>query len=488
MRMSLQSPGHFLNVHSRRFRQTLIACLLAFGFSASVLGVVAFMRWRADHAMRKDTRIVLTEANQQLIRALQSRRGTLTLLRDTVDRSKPLGLDDRQALSNSAVAHTRHLLGIGFTRSAEPVSWWTPPSPTTRTEQQALSQEISQRLRLRNAWRVPSTFIVTSRADRPLLVMVEPLRAKAHRRSAVAGVFDLKPLLNDFFELTLQQPFPVQVLHESELLYRSVGWQASTALRVGTTERRPPIIEETIRLDAIRWTLQMQPGTTQTARTISWFNIVLLVLSGFSTIAISTIIWLLAMRTRLLQRAVSRRTAALRRTMERLRQLATTDELTGLWNRRAFLERWDFEYARAKRYGRPVGCLLIDVDGFKSINDTVGHHMGDLVLKGVAQELKIALRQADVLARFGGDEFIVALPETSVTQASLVAEKLRQLAIHGPWERQPGLGPIRLSVGIGFLQPHLTAEQVIQQADAEMYASRREARVGSTTVVHETIP
>ncbi len=476
--MSLPSPSGLLNVHSRRFRRTLIACLLTLGLSASFLGTVAFMRWHTDHAMRKDTRIVLTEASQQLIRALQSRRGTLTLLRDTVDRSKPLGLDDRRALSNSAVAHTRHLLGIGFTRSAEPVSWWTPPTPTTRTEQQALSQEISQRLRLRNAWRVPSTFIVTGRVDRPLLVMVEPLRVKANRRSAVTGAFDLKPLLNDFFELTLQQPFPVQLLHENELLYRSAGWQASTA------QRRPSVIEETIRLDAIRWTLQMQPGTTQTARTISWFNVVLLVLSGFSAIAISAIIWLLAMRTRLLQRAVSRRTAALRRTMERLRQLATTDELTGLWNRRAFLERWDFEYTRAKRYGRPLGCLLIDVDGFKSINDTVGHHMGDLVLKGVAQELKTALRGADVLARFGGDEFIVALPETSVAQASLVAEKLRQLAIHGPWERQPGLGPIRLSVGIGLLQPHLTAEQVIQQADAEMYASRREARV----VVHEAIP
>jgi diguanylate cyclase (GGDEF)-like protein len=300
--------------------------------------------------------------------------------------------------------------------------------------------------------------------------MVEPLRAKANRRSAVAGVFDLKPLLDDFFELTLQQPFPVQLLNEHELLYRSDKWKPST---VG---RRPATNEETIRLDAIRWTLQMQPGTTQTARTISWFNIVLIALSGFSALAVSGIIWLLAMRTRLLQRAVSRRTAALRRTTERLRQLATTDELTGLWNRRAFLERWDFEYARAKRYGRPVGCLVIDVDGFKSVNDTIGHHMGDLVLKQVAQELKNALREADVLARFGGDEFIVALPETSVAHASLVAEKLRELAIHGPWERQPSLGPIRLSVGVGFLQSHLTAEKVIQQADADMYASRREVR------------
>ncbi|MBI4354695.1 MAG: GGDEF domain-containing protein [Candidatus Omnitrophica bacterium] len=460
-------PGGLFNVHSRHFRRTLIACLLTLGLSAGLLGTVAFMRWRSDHAMRKDTRIVLTEASQQLLRALQSRRGTLTLLRDTLDRSKPLGLDDRRALSNSAVAHTRHLLGIGFARSAEPLTWWTTPTPTTRSEGQALSQDISQRLRLRDAWRVPSTFTVSHRADRPLLVMVEPLRSRANRRSAVAGVFDLKPLLNDFFELTLQQPFPAQLLRDDEVLYRSAGWQASTA------QRRPPIIEEAIRLDAVRWTLQMQPGITQTARTISWFNILLVILCAFSAIAVSAIIWLLAMRTRLLQHAVSRRTAALRRTMERLRQLATTDELTGLWNRRAFLERWEFEYTRAKRYERPLGCLLIDVDGFKLINDTAGHPMGDVVLKRVAQALTESLRQSDVLARFGGDEFIAALPETSVAQASLVADKLRHLAIRGPWERTPDLGPIRLSVGVGFLQPHLTAEQVIQRADAEMYASRR---------------
>jgi diguanylate cyclase (GGDEF)-like protein len=228
----------------------------------------------------------------------------------------------------------------------------------------------------------------------------------------------------------------------------------------------------------------MQPGTTQTARTLSWFNALLLTFGGLIIIAISVIIWLLAMRTRLLQRAVSRRTAALRRAMERLRGLATTDELTGLSNRRAFLERWQFEYERAVRYGRPLECLVIDVDGFKSINDTAGHPMGDAVLTQVAQELQASLRQSDVLARFGGDEFIVALPETSVAQAVLVAEKLRKLHLRGPWERFPGLGPVRLSVGLSHLQPHLTAEQVIQQADADMYASRREARMGSMAAVH----
>jgi len=300
--------------------------------------------------------------------------------------------------------------------------------------------------------------------------MLEPLRASANRRSAVVGVFDLKPLLTDFFELTLQQPYPVQLLAEGHLLYRSARWQPPA------DDTRQPMLEQPIKLDALNWTLQMQPGRTQIVRTMSWFNWLLITFGSLAALGVSGLIWLLAMRTWILQRAVARRTAALRRAMERLRQLAITDELTGLYNRRFFLERWNWEHDRATRYGRPLGCLMIDVDKFKRINDLLGHPTGDSLLKEVAKELRARLRHSDILARFGGDEFIVALPETTTDQASAVAEKLRTLAIEGPWTRHRQIGPVRLSVGLSHVHRDESAQQVIQKADANLYATRQAAQ------------
>ena len=241
--------------------------------------------------------------------------------------------------------------------------------------------------------------------------MTQPLGASINRSALLVGVFDLGPLLTDFFELTLQQPYPVQLLEDRRTLYRSHLWQPVD----GAKSRL--VIERPVNLDAAHWVLQMQPGTTQAARAISSFHLLLTMLSLLAGLAAIGLIWILAMRTRILEGAVSRRTAALRRLTQRLRQLATTDELTGLHNRRFFLERWQWEYERAKRYGRPLGCLMIDVDKFKRVNDVLGHPIGDHLLKEVAAILIAHLRQSDVLARFGGDEFIVALPETSLEQA-----------------------------------------------------------------------
>jgi len=236
------------------------------------------------------------------------------------------------------------------------------------------------------------------------------------------------------------------------------------------------VLELAIKLDAVQWMLHMQPGTTHVAKTISAFHVLLVTVSALGGLSMIGLIWLLAMRTWILQRAVSRRTAALRRTTERLRQLAITDELTGLYNRRFFLERWQWEFERAKRYGRPLVCLMIDVNGFKQINDFLGHHAGDQVLQRVAKELTQHLRHADILARFGGDEFIIALPETSFEQATAVAEKLRGLAIQGPWSNHQHLGPVRLSVGLSHVQANPSAQQMIQQADAALYASKHAAK------------
>ncbi len=459
-------------LNSRRYRRTLIACIATVGLSLALLGTVAFMRWRADRAVHGDTTVVLNQAGQQLIRAFESRRGTLTLLRETLEKAPTLALAERQALAKSSVAHTRHLLGIGLAGAEQGLEWWDRPILSSPQGRRQLTQAITQRSRLRNAWSVPSTFTITVETDRSLVVMLEPLRTAANRRRVVVGVFDLKPLLVDFFDLSLQQPFPAQLREDDTVLYRSSRWQAPKQ------EGRAPtvIIQRPIRFDTIRWTLEMQPGITHTAQAMSWFHALITALSLLVGVVLTLMIWLLAMRTRILQHIVSRRTAALRRTTERLRQLATHDELTGLHNRRFFLERWRLEHLRALRYQRPLACLMIDVNRFKQVNDLLGHHIGDLVLQRVAKELQRYLRQSDLIARFGGDEFIVALPETSIEQARAVAEKLRQVALHGAWDATSRLGPVRLSVGVSRSQPDTSAQQVLDDADMDMYATRRAQR------------
>jgi diguanylate cyclase (GGDEF)-like protein len=454
-------------LNARRYRRALIAFLATLGISAILLGMTLFVRWRSERAVRGDTHIVLTQASQQLLRALQSRRGTLTMLRGTLDKTQRLGETEQQALATSAVAHTRHLLGVGFIRATEPLKWWTLPASTSSAERALLARAVAQRARLHNSWRVPSTLTVVAQEERPFLVMLEPLRARVQIPSAIVGVFDLTPLLADFFDLILQQPYPVQLLEADQVWYRSSRWQ------LPLDGRRPTTLQLPMTLDAVHWTLQMQPGSTQVFKAISSFHLLLITMSLLAAGALIGLIWLLAMRTWILQRAVARRTASLRRTTERLRQLAITDELTGLVNRRFFLERWQWECERAKRYGRPLMCLMVDVNGFKQVNDFLGHQAGDLVLQQVAQELKRILRHSDILARFGGDEFILALPETSVEQATAVAEKLRGMSIQGPWMSHRHLGPVRLSVGLRHVQPTDSAEQAIQHADAALYASRR---------------
>lgn len=108
-----------------------------------------------------------------------------------------------------------------------------------------------------------------------------------------------------------------------------------------------------------------------------------------------------------------------------LRRLATRDSLTGAMTRRFFSIETDREFDRLKRYGNPLSCIAIDIDHFKLVNDTYGHAAGDLVLKELATFCRQQLRTVDLFGRLGGEEFSIALPETTISQAMLVAEKLR---------------------------------------------------------------
>ena len=123
------------------------------------------------------------------------------------------------------------------------------------------------------------------------------------------------------------------------------------------------------------------------------------------------------------------RVAALTKTYEIKKELiksAICDELTGLYNRKYLHHRLDSEISRSKRYGTPVSCLLLDIDYFKIVNDMYGYDWGDILLKKIAQMLSALVRKEDVLTRYGDEEFIVILPETTEQQAMIFAERFRK--------------------------------------------------------------
>ena len=177
-----------------------------------------------------------------------------------------------------------------------------------------------------------------------------------------------------------------------------------------------------------------------------------------------------------LERRVSERTDALAVANEKLRVLASRDSLTGVWNRAAMEERLAEECARAGRYGQPLALLVMDVDHFKQINDTIGHVAGDAVLKEVAAKAS-TLRASDFLARFGGEEFVAILPNTDPEGARQVAERMRTTIEAGPWDRKA----VTVSIGVSNWGRAQTAEQILEAADDALYRSKRGGRNRVTT-------
>ena len=136
-----------------------------------------------------------------------------------------------------------------------------------------------------------------------------------------------------------------------------------------------------------------------------------------------------------------------KRLENQLQEIADRDALTGLFSRRRFQEELEREVSRARRHGRPGALLLLDLDGFKQVNDTLGHAAGDELLTRIGEALRSILRDSDVLARIGGDEFALILPDTDVAAARVVGEKLIEavrangsVSAGGPQRRRHGLG------------------------------------------------
>src|SRR6476659_3022599 len=165
---------------------------------------------------------------------------------------------------------------------------------------------------------------------------------------------------------------------------------------------------------------------------------------------------------------------AQRRTRDAAIRLSTVDSLTGLFNRTFFFAAIEREIARSARSGRGFCLLMMDLDELKSINDRVGHFHGDRVLSGVGDVITLGVRQIDTAARYGGDEFVVLLPETDPTGAFVLAEKIRQEVAE--LSVPIGASTIKPSLSIGVVaypDDGRTADELIISADGAMYASKR---------------
>lgn len=157
-------------------------------------------------------------------------------------------------------------------------------------------------------------------------------------------------------------------------------------------------------------------------------------------------------------------------TFEEMEYQSITDCLTGIKTRRYFLESIDAEWNRASRSGRPFSLVLIDLDKFKAVNDALGHLEGDLVLATVGRILEHKCRHSNVVARYGGDEFVVLMPETSVEQAQILGERLRVALAADPLLTKRG---VTGSCGVASFPLHgATVEEIIRQADQAMYRSK----------------
>jgi two-component system cell cycle response regulator len=153
---------------------------------------------------------------------------------------------------------------------------------------------------------------------------------------------------------------------------------------------------------------------------------------------------------------------------------ATTDRLTGLANRQMLLTELMSEIERVQRYGRPLSVAFVDIDHFKTVNDTYGHHAGDVVLQAVAQVLRSHMRATDLVGRYGGEEFMLLLTETDVQEAAALAEKLRMLVM----QERIAIGDeqtisVTISIGVaGGTGQQVRLDTIVRDADAAMYSAK----------------
>jgi diguanylate cyclase (GGDEF)-like protein len=158
---------------------------------------------------------------------------------------------------------------------------------------------------------------------------------------------------------------------------------------------------------------------------------------------------------------------------ERIQHQARTDGLTGLVNHKTFFEVLERELWRSKRYGEQISLIMVDVDNFKKINDTLGHRAGDFVIKEISGRILQSIRQIETAARNGGDEFGIILPNTSLADAAVVAERMVNIVSGTPvvWRKEEI--PISISVGLGQYDAEDSPDDIASRSDQALYAAKQ---------------
>jgi len=164
---------------------------------------------------------------------------------------------------------------------------------------------------------------------------------------------------------------------------------------------------------------------------------------------------------------------------EKIQHQATTDGLTGLVNHRTFYEILEKELWRSRRYGGQISLIMVDIDNLKKINDAYGHRAGDKVIKEISRRIKECVRQIDITARYGGDEFAVILPNTSLADAVVAAERMLDTVSNSPitWKKEQIT--LSISVGLGQYDVETSPEDITSRSDEALYTAKQ---AGKNTV------
>ena len=162
---------------------------------------------------------------------------------------------------------------------------------------------------------------------------------------------------------------------------------------------------------------------------------------------------------------------------EEMEKLAITDSLTGLYNRRYFFAFAENEIERSKRYKKHLSIIMVDIDHFKKINDSFGHQAGDLVLKEIADICLAILRKVDVMCRYGGEEFVVLLPETEVADAAHAAERMCTAISSLRLKTEKGDVSVSVSIGVAEMEKSRASfEKLLAAADTALYSAKEAGR------------
>jgi|SRR3989344_31497 len=164
------------------------------------------------------------------------------------------------------------------------------------------------------------------------------------------------------------------------------------------------------------------------------------------------------------------------RTFISLRGEALTDQLTGLYNRRFFINTLNKEILRAKRFKHPLSIILLDIDHFKMYNDKYGHKMGDMVLKVIATILKRSIRKTDTVFRYGGEEFAIIVPETSFDEVSLLAERIRYNVEVDSKKIRKVKRAVTISLGVATYKKEYKFSRMVGSADQLLYEAKNAGR------------